>query len=79
MSKKATTGTKAETTNPDFIFGKNNYRLLLIGIGVLALGFILMMGSTDILDFRKITLAPLTILAGFATVGVAILVKPKDA
>ena len=28
-----------------FAFGKENYRLMLIGLGVLALGFILMVGG----------------------------------
>jgi hypothetical protein len=30
-----------------FSFGKINYKILLIGIGVIALGFILMSGGSD--------------------------------
>jgi hypothetical protein len=81
MSKK-TTATKTDSSTPvkkgDFVFGKNNYRLLLIGIAVIIIGFVLMTGTENILDFRKITLAPIVIVAGFATVAVAILQKPKD-
>jgi hypothetical protein len=34
--------------------------------------------EAEIYSFRRITLAPLTILAGFALIGIAILKKPKD-
>ena len=50
----------------DFPLGKENYKLILIGFGIIVLGFILMMGggaenatdfSMDIFSFRRITLA----------------------
>ncbi|KQB37900.1 DUF3098 domain containing protein [Flavobacterium daejeonense] len=58
----------------EFLFNKVNYKILLIGIGVIALGFILMSGggsddpkvySDAIFDFRRIRLAPTTVLIGF--------------
>jgi len=58
----------------EFLFDKVNYKILLIGIGVIALGFILMSGggsddpkvySDAIFDFRRIRLAPTTVLIGF--------------
>jgi hypothetical protein len=49
-----------------FVFGKSNYRLFFIAIAVVFIGFMLMTGTTDIYDFRKIVLAPLTVLGGFA-------------
>jgi hypothetical protein len=58
----------------DFLFKKENYKFLLIGLGVIALGFILMSGggsddpkvfSEDIFSFRRIRLAPATVLLGF--------------
>lgn len=61
--------------------------LLAIGFGVMALGFILMIGggsddpsrfSYAIFDFRRTTLSPLVILAGVATVIVGIMYKPKQ-
>ncbi len=58
-----------------FVFGKTNYRIMLLSIAVVALGFILMIGETDIYDFRKIVLAPIVVLAGFAIGFVAILKK----
>ena len=51
----------------EFLFDKINYKILLIGIGVITLGFILMSGggsddpkvfSEEIFNFRRIRLAP---------------------
>ncbi len=70
----------------EFIFGKINYTILLIGLAVIALGFLLMSGggSTDpnvfsdaIFDFRRIRLAPTVVLAGFVVVIYSILKNPK--
>ena len=71
---------------PEFLFDKINYKILLIGIGVIALGFILMAGggsddpnvfSEDIFNFRRIRLAPTTVLIGFGITIYAILKNPK--
>ncbi|RTY70517.1 DUF3098 domain-containing protein [Flavobacterium sp. GSP27] len=71
---------------PEFLFDKINYKILLIGIGVIALGFILMAGggsddpnvfSEDIFNFRRIRLAPTTVLIGFGITVYAILKNPK--
>lgn len=50
----------------ELVFSKKNYQLLLISIAIVVLGFILMMGDTDIYDFRKTLLAPMVVLFGFA-------------
>ena len=63
MALKKTTA--AENKQMQFVFGKNNYRWMLISIAVVILGFILMIGDTDIYDFRKTVLAPIVVLAGF--------------
>lgn len=69
---------KKEKTRPTgFVFGKRNYQWLIASIAIVALGFILMMGSTDIYSFTKITLAPLVVVLGFALGVVAILIKPS--
>ena len=71
----------------EFAFGKENYRLMLIGLGVILVGFLLMVGggSTDpkqfnpeIFSFRRITLAPILILAGYVIEIFAIMKRPKD-
>ena len=68
---------KVENT---FVFGKENYILMLIGLGLIVLGFVLMSGSpdSDIFSFRKITLAPLLVLGGFVVEIFAIFRKTKD-
>ena len=88
---KDITKTKAKTTETAenqkvMPFGKMNYILVLIGIALLALGFILMLGggSNDpdvfnekMFDFRHITLSTILILAGFVVEIVAIFWKGK--
>lgn len=59
-----------------FIFDKGNYRLLIISAAVVAFGFILMAGTTDIYSTTKIVIAPLVVLGGFALGFVAIFKKP---
>jgi hypothetical protein len=68
---KTTTAAKPAYKAPDatpvtFIFGKENYRLFIISIAVVAFGFILMSGNTDIYSTTKIVIAPLVVLGGFA-------------
>ncbi|MNJ87640.1 hypothetical protein D3C87_51630 [compost metagenome] len=69
-SSPATQGAKSE-----LVFTKKNYQLLLISIAIVALGFILMIGTTDIYDFRKTLLAPMVVLFGFGFGVYAILKK----
>mgnify|MGYP006315955061 FL=1 len=70
----------------EFLFDKINYKILLIGIGVITLGFILMSGggsddpkvfSEEIFNFRRIRLAPTTVLIGFGIIIYAIFKKQK--
>lgn len=69
-SSPANQGAKSE-----LVFTKKNYQLLLISIAIVALGFILMIGTTDIYDFRKTLLAPMVVLFGFGFGIYAILKK----
>ena len=70
-----------------FALGKENYKLLAIGFVIIVIGFLLMLGgkaespdkfSDDIFSFRRITLAPIVVLAGFIFEIWAIMKKPKD-
>jgi hypothetical protein len=83
MSNKENSGTE---TKPTFAFSRMNYTLMLIGLGVIILGYILMIGggsddpnvfSEDLFNFQRITLSPLLILGGFVIEIVAILHRPK--
>ena len=64
-------------SNDNFVFDKVNYRYMLISIAIVILGFILMIGETDIYDFRKTVLAPMVVLAGFGLGFFAILKKHR--
>lgn len=71
-------------SNQQFAFSRQNYIFLLIGLGVIILGFALMSGggsddpnafSDAIFSFRRITLAPLVVLGGYGLVMYAIMKK----
>jgi uncharacterized membrane protein len=64
MNKKVEKkNTVAET---DFPMGKTNYRLAIIGIVIIIIGFFLLSGGVeDIYNFRKTVLAPIVIMGGF--------------
>ncbi|QQS52616.1 MAG: DUF3098 domain-containing protein [Bacteroidota bacterium] len=84
MAKKV----EQSTTKTGFALGKENYKYLLIGMGIILLGFILMMGGAsedptifnaeEVFSFRRITLAPIVVLSGFIFVIWAIMKKPKE-
>ena len=71
---------------PEFLFDKVNYKILLVGLAVIALGFILMSGGRSedpnvfneaIFSFRRIRLAPAVVLLGFGITVYSILKNPK--
>ena len=71
----------------NFALGSENYKLLAIGFVIIVIGFLLMLGgksespdefSENIFSFRRITLAPIVVLAGFIFEIWAIMKKPKD-
>ncbi|MCZ8196254.1 MAG: DUF3098 domain-containing protein [Flavobacterium sp.] len=75
-----------EQHKSDFLFDKVNYKILLIGIAVIALGFILMSGggsddpkvwNDEIFSFRRIRLAPTVVLIGFGITIYSIFKNPK--
>ena len=68
------------------LFGKRNYKFMLIGILFIAVGFILMSGggsddpnifNEEIYSFRRIRLAPMLVILGFLIEVYAILTKPE--
>lgn len=79
---------KKDKGKESFALGKENYKLLVIGFAIIVLGFILMIGGKspdpnvfneeEIFSFRRITLAPMVVLAGFIFEIWAIMKKPKS-
>ncbi len=70
----------------ELLFGKRNYRFLLIALSLILLGFILMSGggsddpnvfNPEIFSFRRIRLAPTFVLLGFVIGIYSILTKSK--
>ena len=81
MTKTKAKAPEANDNENVMPFGKQNFIIVLIGIALIALGFILMIGggSNDpdvfnekMFDFQHITLAPILVLAGFVVEIVAI-------
>ena len=72
-------------SNSNFAFSKENYIWLCVGIVLLVVGYVLMSGggsdnpnefhADQIFRARRITLAPITVLAGYGTILYAILKK----
>lgn len=77
---------KNENNKPEFLFEKTNYKVLLIGLAVIAVGFILMSGggsedpnvfNADVFSFRRIRVAPTVVLLGFGITIYSIFKKEK--
>lgn len=77
---------RKEEFKGEFIFGRKNYKFTIIGLAIIALGFILMAGggsddpnvfNEEIFNFRRIRLAPALVLIGFGIQIYAILLNPE--
>jgi hypothetical protein len=73
--------------NTGFVFGPTNYKIMIAGLVVIFIGFLLMMGggsedpnkfNPEIFSTRRITVAPIVVLIGFAIEVFAIMYKPKN-
>jgi hypothetical protein len=77
-----------EVRKPGFAFGKENYKILIIGVVIVVIGYCLMVGggsddptkfnANEIFSFRRITLSPIVILTGFVVVLFAIMKKSRE-
>lgn len=88
---KTTSGNNGSASkgDPTFLFDRQNYMLMIGGIALILIGFMLMSGGKspdphgfnydEIYSFRRITIAPLVLLAGFGLQVYAIMKKPSDA
>lgn len=92
MATTKTPGPAKKTSQPagmGSLFDKGNLRWMLIGVIVMAVGFILMAGGksnnpnvfdkNQVYSFRRITIAPIVILAGLVIEIFAIFHQPKKA
>jgi hypothetical protein len=87
-SDMATTKKAADSRQNKPLFGKENYRWMIAGIAIMALGLILMAGGKSkdpnvfdvhqVYSFTRITLAPILIIAGLSLEIVGIFKKSKS-
>lgn len=75
---------KTPSSTKQFLFRRKNYKVLLVAIGIIAMGFALMAGggsndpnlfNEEIFNFRRIRLAPTLVLVGFGIAMYSILLK----
>ncbi len=89
-TKKTSPSTKTAIQNSsagNILFTKENYKWMLIGLVIMALGFFLMAGGKssnpdvfndkDVYSPMRITIAPILIVAGLLVEIFAIMKKPK--
>ena len=79
---------KAQATGMGSLFEKENLMWMLIGLGVMAVGFLLMAGGrsdnpnvfdkNQVYSTTRITIAPIIILAGLVIEIIAIFRRPKN-
>ena len=77
----------AEEVKSGFALGKKNYIALAIGFVILVIGYALMVGGgsddpnvftgDELFNFRRITLAPIVLIIGFAVEIFAIMWRPR--
>lgn len=75
-----------DTNKGTFVFAKENYLIMIAGFALIIIGFVLMAGgksddpnvfSEEIFSARRIIVAPIVILIGFAIEFYSIFKKPK--
>ena len=78
---------KKGVNDVEFAIGKDNFMYIAIGVGIITVGFLLMLGgksedpnlfNPEIFSFRRITLAPIVAVSGFLFIIWAIMKKPKE-
>lgn len=86
MAKDSKQNESAQSTEK-LAFAKQNYLLMVLGAVAVVIGFFLMSGGSsddpnvfneEIFSFRRVTLAPIVVLAGYAIVFYAVMKKPRD-
>lgn len=77
---------KENKQKQEFLFGKRNYIIMLIGLVFIALGFVFMAGggsdnpevfNEEIYNWQRIRLAPTLVIIGLAIEFYAIFANPK--
>ena len=85
LTSRTSSGVKVPRGNQTFLFDNKNYMWMGIGLLCILIGFALMAGGkspdptqfnyNEVYSFRRITLAPIVIMIGFAIEAYAIMMK----
>ncbi|MFM2195869.1 MAG: DUF3098 domain-containing protein [Bacteroidota bacterium] len=72
----------------NFPFTKTNAYIILVGVAIITIGYILMSGGgsedpnqfnpDELFSARRITVAPIVVLIGYAVIGYGIMFKSKN-
>lgn len=89
MAAKKESKQERKTVTHYFLFSKENYKWMLVGLVLVIVGFLLMVGgksndpkvfnAAEVYSFRRITLAPVVIIAGLVLEVYAIMCRPTKA
>lgn len=60
------------------LFDQTNYILLLIGIGLIFIGFLIMYLENEVHGFISLYISPVLIMGGFLEIVYAIMKKPEE-
>lgn len=70
-----------------FAFGKKNFLFVVVGLAIVIIGFMLMSGGgspdpnvfneEELFSDRRITVAPIVVLAGYVVIGYGIMLNPN--
>lgn len=64
--------------NPQLVFGRRNYVLLLVGVAVIVVGYVMMRLENAVDGVISLYIAPVLILAGYLEIIYAIVVRPDE-
>lgn len=87
MKTESKKTSKTASDQTDFAVGKSSFKYIAVGVAILVIGFLLMAGgksadpnvfNPEIFSFRRITLAPIVVVGGFAFIIWAIMRRSED-
>jgi hypothetical protein len=85
--RKTPATAESRNSNVMFLFDRMNYYIIGAGVLLLVIGYVLMSGGaqapnefneSEIYSFRRVTLAPIVVVLGYAVIAYGIMKKPAE-
>lgn len=76
QTKKRKRSTRKDKKNEEMLFDARNYKLIILGVSLIFIGFLAMYLDKKVFGFVTEYISPIVIIAGFAEIIYAIM-KPK--